>query len=80
VERLFVRQPAQDVLDHVLVGVKLGDGAADVLFPGVAEQVEFGLVGPQDGPVGPHPVQADGGVFDKVGQFTLAPAQLFQSL
>jgi len=31
-------------------------------------------------PVSAHPVQADGGVFDKVGQFTLSPTQLFQSI
>jgi len=42
VESLPVHQPAQDVLDHVLVGVKLGDHTPDILFPGVAEQGERG--------------------------------------
>src|SRR5262249_42839690 len=79
-QRLAGCQAAQDVVDRLPVGVKLGDGVADVLLAGAAKQVELGLVGPQDRPVRRQPVQADGGVLDEVGQLVLAPPDLLLGL
>ena len=68
-------KPLEDVADHVLVGVEVGDGATDVLLPAVAEHVQFGPVGPQDDPVRPDPMQADGGILEEVGKLLLALPQ-----
>ena len=69
-------EPPKDVLDHLPVRMELGDVMADVLLRGVAEQVELGAVRPENGPVRPNPVQADGGIVEKVGQLALATAKL----
>ena len=74
-QRLARGQAPQDVGDDVLVGVELGDVAADVFLPGVAEQLELGAVGAQDRSVGPDPVQAHGGVLEEIGELALPVAQ-----
>ena len=60
-------QPLQDVLDHVLIGVELGDVMADVLLGGVAEQIQLRPVRPEDGSIRSNPVQPDGGVVEEIG-------------
>ena len=71
-QRLARGQAPQDVGDHVLVDVELGDVVADVLLARVAEQLELGPVDAQDRAVRPDPVQADRGVLEEVGQLPLA--------
>ncbi len=75
VQGLARGQFGQDAVDDRGVDVEVGDVAADVLFPGIAQHLQFGAVGPEDGAVARHPVQALGGVLDEVGEFLLAPAQ-----
>ncbi len=65
-------QPLEDVADHFLVDMELGDGATDVLFPAVAEHVQFGSVSPEDRSVRPDPVQPDGRILEEVGELLLA--------
>ena len=50
-------QSLQNVADHVLVGVELGDLVADVLVQGIAEQLQLGPIRAENGPVRPHPVE-----------------------
>ena len=71
VELLVPREPPEDVRDDRRVGVELGDVPADVLLAAVAEQLQLGPVRPEDRPVRPDPMQADGGVLDEVGQLLL---------
>src|SRR5579885_2790955 len=69
-------QPPEEVLDHFLVCVELGDGMADVLVRGVTEQVQFGLVGSQDDAIRPDPMQSHGGAVEEVSKLALALANL----
>ncbi len=65
----------EEVVDRLPVGPELGDGVADVLVPAVAQQVELGPVGPQDGAVPAQPLHPLGRVIDEVLQLLLALAQ-----
>ena len=72
---LVPREAGEDVRDHPGVDVELGDVPTDVLRLGVAEHLQLRAIGPQDDPVGAHPVQALGGVVDEVLQLLLALRQ-----
>jgi hypothetical protein len=63
---LTALQPLQDVADHVLIGVELGDVVADVLVQGIAEQLQFSPIRPEDDAVRPRPVERDRGVLEDV--------------
>ena len=65
-ERLALGEAAQDVVEHVPVGVELRDVVPDVLLGRVAQHVELRAVGAQDGAVGADQVDADRGVVEKL--------------
>ena len=67
VHRLAATEPRQDLGDRLGVDVELGDVMPDVFLAPVAEKIQLGLVGAQDGAVGPDPVQAHGGVLEELG-------------
>jgi len=69
------RQPAQNVLDDCLIDVKVGDVVADVLVPRIPQEIQFGLVGPEDSSVGAHPMQAFSGVVETLLQFLIDPVR-----
>jgi hypothetical protein len=68
-------QGGEDVADDVGVDVEIGDMAADVVVPGIAEHLQLGAVGPQDGAVAGHAVQAFSRVFHEVRELPFALAQ-----
>src|SRR5579871_5328043 len=74
-QRLSPAQAGEDVVNDSLVGVKLGNVPADILFAAIPEKIELGLVRPQDCSVRAHPVKADRGGFYKIAQDGLAAAQ-----
>ena len=59
-----------------VIGMKLGDVAADILFAPVTEQVEFGLVRPEYSAVAGHEMQCDRAILEEILQFLMAPLQL----
>ena len=64
-------EPGQEVVDHLPVGVELGDVAANELLGAVAEERRLGPVDPQHRAVRADPVQAQGGGLDEVAQLPL---------
>mmetsp|Transcript_44202 Transcript_44202/g.94105 ORF Transcript_44202/g.94105 Transcript_44202/m.94105 type:complete len:266 (+) Transcript_44202:455-1252(+) len=50
----------------LLIGAEVHYGLPDVLLGGVAQDVELGLVGPEDSAVAVEPVHGDGGVLKEV--------------
>ena len=48
---------------------------ADILFARIAEKIQFGLVGPKDSAVLPHPVHPNGRIVHKVTEVRFAPPE-----
>jgi len=63
---LMALETTQNFADDPRIGVELGDVTADVLVAPITQEVELGLVCPQDRAVWADPVQPDGCVFKKV--------------
>jgi hypothetical protein len=63
---LAARQPRQDVVDRVLVGVKLGNVPSDIVLGLIAEQLQLRLVRVQDDPIGADQMQRDRAVLEEV--------------
>ena len=68
-------QSDEHILDYRPVGVKLSDVMADILFTRVAQQIEFGLIGPKNDAVGSDPLKTYGCIFDEVAEFSFAALQ-----
>src|SRR5258706_3698963 len=75
VQRLPARQTGENVLDRGWIDVKLGDIAAQIFFTRIAEQIQLGLVHPDNDPLGSDPVQTDRGVVEKVAELLFAASQ-----
>ena len=71
-QRVPAEQSREGVVDHVPIDVEPRNVLADVLLLRVAQQVELGLVGPQDDPVRSDPVQRHAGVVEEIGQLPFA--------
>src|SRR5687767_803850 len=71
-QRFMARQPSEDISDGVRIGMKLGDVMAKIFLARVPQQVQLGLVRPQNSPVGPNPVQAQRRLLPKIGQLPRA--------
>jgi hypothetical protein len=71
-QRLAAAQARQEVPHLGRLGAELGHAAADVLVTRVADEVELGAVGPQDGPLRVEPLHPLGRVVDEVLQLLLA--------
>ncbi len=69
-------QAGKHVLDQRSINVELSNGMADVFFWPVSEQIQFGLVRPQNSASRTDAVKADAGVLDEIAQFDLARADL----
>jgi hypothetical protein len=67
-QRFAARQARKDILDDRLIDVEFADGAADVFFGEVAEQLQLRLVGVQDAAVRPDQVESDRRVLEKIFQ------------
>jgi hypothetical protein len=63
-ERFTPGQPREDVLDHWAIDVEFLDVPADVFLACVPEQIEFGLIDPQDSAIGSYPMEALGGMVE----------------
>ena len=74
-QRFAPSQASEDVVDDGLVGVKLGNVPADILFARISEKIELRLVRPKDGAVRAHPVKTDRRGFHEIAQHGLAAAQ-----
>jgi hypothetical protein len=59
-------QAPQNIVNDILIDMKLGDVMPEVLFLAVSQQLEFGLVDAQDCSIGSDPVQADVGVLKEI--------------
>jgi hypothetical protein len=68
-QRLTAGEPGEHVFDDGSIDVKLGDVVADVLVACVAEEIQFGLVCPQDRAVRADPMEPFGGVVQALFQF-----------
>jgi hypothetical protein len=69
------RQAVQNVLDHLLIGVKLGDQVPDILVGGVPQQRQLRLVGPENPAVCADPVNSLGRVLEEVAQLALTASE-----
>ena len=61
-------QSRQDVVNALPIKMELRDVPSDVFAMGIAEQVEFGLVRPQNGAVGADPMDSFRGMIERVLQ------------
>src|SRR5579883_535918 len=74
-QRIAPGQGREDGIYDSLVGVKLGNVAADIFFARIAEKIELRLVRPQDCSVLTYPVKTYGGGFHEIAQRGLASSQ-----
>src|SRR3978361_309665 len=74
-QRFTPAQASENIVDDSLVRVKFGDVPAEILFFFIPEKIELGLVRPQNGAVGAHPMKADGRGFYEISQNGLATTQ-----
>ena len=65
-ECLPAREPLQDILDHRLIRMELGDMPPDILVPLVAEKLKLRLVGAQDRAVRCHQMEPDCNVLEEI--------------
>ena len=70
-------QALENILDHAPVGMKLRNVMADALVPGVAKQIEFGLIYAKNHAVRANPVEAHCSVFKEISQIHFAAPQRF---
>ena len=63
-ECLASRQTREDVFDDRRVDVELSDVVTDVLLTWITEQIELGLIGPQNRAVRPDEMQSLGSVIE----------------
>ena len=72
---LIAAQPLENGFDRRRVSMKFRNVPAEVLVAPVTEQIEIGLVGPQNDAVGADPMQAEQGVLDEILELGLAAPQ-----
>jgi hypothetical protein len=60
------------VLDDRDVDVELEDVAADVIGWSISEEIQLGMIRPQDGPIRSQPLEADRGVLEEILEWPLA--------
>ena len=80
VQHLTGEKPPQEIIDDRPVLVKVDDVLSHEFFAVVAQQVELGLVDPEDGAVGPDPVHRNRGVLEEIGELLLSTPKLGSGL
>jgi hypothetical protein len=71
VQNLVGVEPAEQIGNGRLIRMELADVVPDVLLAPVAHELELGLVGAQDRPVGADPVHRHGPVVERILQLAL---------
>ena len=67
----MTRKASEDVGDHVSVCVEFRSMAADVFLAGVSEELQLGVIGPDDSTIFGDPMERNRSILKEIDHFLL---------